>query len=565
MDITLLIGAFLAGIITVFAPCIFALLPVIIGGSISGDVNDKRRPFIVAGSLAISLIVFTLLLKATTLFIDVSPQVIAYISGGIIVGIGIVTLFPSLYERLILALNFQVKSQQLLGKGNGKGPVIGAIITGAALGPVFSSCSPVYAYILATVLPVNFSAAIVYIILYVIGLSIMLLLVGFLGQKLVRKIKFAANPRGWFQRIVAVLFIIVGLSITTGYDKQFQTFISEKTPFDFDSLSAKLLPSSDRNSKSGVLNVEPYAAPEITGIKSWINSQPQTLAGLKGKVVLIDFWTYSCINCIRTQPYLKNWYSTYKDSGFEIIGVHAPEFSFEEKPANVEDAVKKAGLNYPIALDNDFTTWNSYENQYWPAEYLIDKDGQVRRIHFGEGEYDKTEQAIRMLLKEDGGTVPDQKSSVENNTPTADKQTPETYLGSGRAANYTGSPSLTNGTNQTFTPKPLEKVDQWTLGGTWDVTSQGITAKNNATLSLRFSAKNAYLVTGSRSKAKLEVTLDNQPISQTGHAGDDVDNSTLNVSAAQLYKLVEFGKYHDDSTVIIKIPPGVQLNAFTFG
>lgn len=219
----LLLGAFFAGIITVLAPCVLPLLPIIIGGSITGDVQDKRRPFIIAASLAISLIVFTLLLKATTLLIDIPPQAITYVSGGIIVGIGILLLFPTLYERMILFFNLQAKSQELLGKSGGKGAVIGAIITGAALGPVFSSCSPVYAYILATVLPVNFGVAMAYMVAYVLGLSLMLLLIGFVGQKFVRRLKFASNPHGWFNRAVAVIFIVVGLLVVTGYDKKLQT------------------------------------------------------------------------------------------------------------------------------------------------------------------------------------------------------------------------------------------------------------------------------------------------------------------------------------------------------
>ncbi|RYX79248.1 cytochrome c biogenesis protein DipZ [bacterium] len=564
MDITLLLGAFLAGIITVFAPCVFALLPVIVGGSMTGDVHDKRRPFLIAGSLAISLILFTLLLKATTLFIDISPAVITYASGGIIVGLGLVTLFPQLYEKFILLFNLQARSQRLLGKSTGRGPVIGAIITGAALGPVFSSCSPVYAYILATVLPVNFNVAIVYVIMYVIGLSIMMLLLGFLGQKLVRKIRFAVNPKGWFQRVVAILFILVGLSIMTGYDKQFQTFISEKTPFNFDALSSKLIPDSGRESAEGVLNVKSYKAPEIAGIKDWINSDPQTIEGLKGKVVLIDFWTYSCINCIRTQPYLKSWYETYKDSGLEIIGVHAPEFSFEKNKVNVEDAAKKAGLTYPIALDNDFTTWNAYKNQYWPASYLIDKDGNVRRVHAGEGGYKETEQAIRQLLAEKGGRVPNEMASVNGGATSSDKETPETYLGTRRANNYTGPTRLIQGQQQ-FTAGSLDKVNNWTLGGTWNVTSEGITAVANSTLKFRIAAKDVYMVTGSNTAASIGVTLNGTPIGQTKFAGSDIKDSKLDISMAQLYRIADFGSFNGDQTIELTVPAGVQLNTFTFG
>lgn len=546
----LLLGAFFAGIITVFAPCVFALLPVVIGGSMSGDVQDKRRPFIIAGSLAVSLIVFTLLLKATTLFIDVPPVIITGISGAIIVLLGLTLLFPTMYDRLIIALNLQAKSQQLLSKSSGKGAIVGPIITGAALGPVFSSCSPVYAYILATVLPVNFGVAMAYILAYVLGLSVMLLLIGFFGQKLVRRLKWASNPRGWFTRIVAVLFIIVGTLIITGYDKKFQTYISENTPFNFDAISARLIPSNGTTAKSGVLNVEAYKAPEFTGIENWINSKPQTIAALKGKVVLVDFWTYSCINCIRTQPYLKAWYKTYKDSGFEIIGVHAPEFSFEKNADNVRNAAKEAGLTYPIGLDNDFSTWAAYKNQYWPASYLIDADGNVRRTHFGEGSYAETEQAIRTLLSEAGKSLPGETTMKEGST-SGKNETPETYLGTKRAGNYVGDTRLVSGENF-FVADMLERVNQWTLGGTWKVSGEGITAVKDSTLKIRVAAKNVYLVTGTNTKGVVGVTVDGK-------------ESKIDVSMAQLYKVMQFDSFKPDSTIELRVPAGIQLNTFTFG
>ena len=558
--------AFFAGVITIFAPCVFALLPVIIGGSMSGDVQDKRRPFIIVASLAVSLIVFTLLLKATTLFIAIPPEVITGISGAIIILLGFALLFPLFYDRIIIALNLQAKSQQLLGKSGGKGAIIGAIITGAALGPVFSSCSPVYGYILATVLPVNFGVAMAYMLAYVAGLSAMLLLVGFLGQKLVRRLKWASNPKGWFTRIVAVLFIIVGLLIITGYDKKFQTFVADHTAFNFDGISSQLIPAGDSAHKQvgGVLNVTPYKAPELTGISTWINSDPQTIAGLKGKVVLIDFWTYSCINCIRTQPYLKDLYSKYQKDGLEIIGVHAPEFSFEKNPDNVRKAVKEAGLTYPIAMDNDLQTWAAFDNQYWPASYLIDQDGQIRRTHFGEGEYKEEEQAVRQLLTEKNGKAPSGSADTVNSSLGSNDVTPETYLGVSRASNYVGSPRLTIGT-QDYTSTKLDSVNRWTLGGTWDVSLEGITAVKDSTLTYRVKAKDVYLVTGNNTAGVIGVKLNGQPISTTKSAGSDVTNSTVNVVMAQLYKIVHFDSFTGDATVELQVPAGIQLNTFTFG
>lgn len=560
----LLIGAFFAGALTVLAPCVLPLLPVIVGGSMNGSMHDKRRPLIIAGSLATSLFVFTLLLKVTTLLIYVPPQVFIYASGSILVMLGIFFLFPTLYERLILALNLQVKSQQLLGKANGKKGTVGAIITGAALGPVFSSCSPVYAYILATVLPVNFGLAMTYILAYIMGLSVMLLLVGFVGQRVVRRLRFAANPKSWFNRTIAVMFIIVGIFIVTGFDKKFQTYISEYTPFDFDGLSAQLLPTGYKETNEEVLNVRPYPAPELVGLSGWINSKPLELNKLKGKVVLIDFWTYSCINCIRTQPYLREWDKTYRDSGLVIIGVHAPEFSFERNVDNVRDAAKKAGLNYPIALDNDFSTWNAYQNQYWPASYLIDKEGNVRRQHGGEGEYKATEMAIRELIAEKGGNVPKETTkALSGGVPVNDAQTPETYLGTLRASNFTSNKPLIKG-RQTFEGAKLDRVNQWTLSGAWSIDSEGITAVKDSVLTIRFAAREMYVVPGNNSKSGLtSLRLNNASLGK--NAGDDVANSSVNLSNPRLYKLVKFDSFRKDSTLELRVPAGVQLNVFTFG
>ncbi len=564
----LLIGSFIAGMITVLAPCVLPLLPVIIGGSISGKVDDKKRPLIIAASLAASLIVFTVLLKATTLFIDIPPAIFTIISGGILIILGIALFFPSLYDGIIARLNLQAKSQQLLGQAGGKGRYLGAVITGAALGPVFSSCSPVYAYIIATVLPVNFAEAMVYIIAYVIGLSLMLLLIGYLGQRFLKRIKFIANPKGWFIRTIAVIFVVVGLLIVTGFDKKLQTYVSTHTPFDFDSFSSTLIPNATKTNGQGILNVDAYDAPEFTGLTNWINSEPLTNKDLKGKVVLIDFWTYSCINCIRTQPYLKDWYATYKDSDFVIIGLHAPEFSFEKNSKNVQDAVKKAGLEYPIALDNNFSTWNAFQNQYWPGTYLLDKEGKVRRYHGGEGEYKETEQAIRTLLAENGGRVPERTTrALDGSVPVSDAQSPETYLGTKRASNFVGTPLVTAGTGiKTFTPGELKNIDDWTLAGNWEVSAEGIKAVSGSTLKFRFAAKEMYFVTSGDGQGKqIQVTLNGQPISQTNSMGSDVHNSNIAISEARLYRAVKFKTFQKDNILELTVPQGVQLNAFTFG
>jgi cytochrome c biogenesis protein CcdA/thiol-disulfide isomerase/thioredoxin len=565
----LLFGAFIAGLLTVLAPCVLPLLPIIIGGSVSGDAKDRKRPLIIAISLAISLILFTLLLKATTLLIDIPPQAITYFSGTIIIILGLVTLFPSIYATVIGKLGIEQRATKLLGKGySNRSKLLGPIITGAALGPVFSSCSPVYAYILATVLPVNFGQAFAYIIAYVLGLATLLLVIGYYGQRIIGRLKFASDPRGTFQRVIAILFIVVGIMIATGYDKRFQTYVSQHTPFNFDAISAKFLPEGkNKTDDSKLFNVStPYAAPEFTGIDSWINSQPLTMKELKGKVVLVDFWTYSCINCIRNNPYLVKWYETYKDKGFVIVGVHAPEFAFEKNLKNVQKGVKDQHISYPVALDNDFDTWNAYNNQSWPSSYLINADGQVVRIHEGEGEYKEEEQAIRKLLMDNGASLNSVESTTKSSAvPVTEGQTPETYLGSRRASNYGGTPALASKPEQTFTLNDTMTSNQWSLGGTWKVDSQYITAVSDAQLRFKVSAKDVYIVGGSDKAQNVGLKLNGRPISQTKFAGSDVKESMVRMRDSQLYRLVRFPEFRRDQVIELTVPAGVQLNVFTFG
>lgn len=563
----LLIGSFIAGMLTVLAPCVLPLLPIIIGGSVSGNTTDRKRPIIIVVSLALSLFIFTLLLKATTLLIDVPPTFFTYIAGGIIIILGLLTLFPAVYARILIKLGIEHRAQETLSKGfKNKNPYIGPIIIGAALGPVFSSCSPVYAYILATVLPANFLQAMAYIIAYIIGLATILLLIGYFGQRFVSKIKFASDPKGTFQRIIAILFIIVGLLIVTGYDKKFQTFVSTNTPFNIDALTSQLLPTG-RSMNGELFNVEPYQAPELVPVKDsdWINSKPLTIKELRGKVVLVDFWTYSCINCVRNNPYLAKWYETYKDKGLVVIGAHAPEFAFEKNRVNVEKAVRDQKILYPVFLDNDFSTWNAYSNRSWPTSYLIDSSGQVRRVHEGEGEYDREEQAIRQLLTQSGADLSRTPMTTDvNKPPVTAEQTPETYMGSVRASNFENTKALAAAPTQTFTPADKLAKNRWTLGGTWEVQDKQIIARGNSILRFNIAAKEAYLVMGSDQTQKVRVLLNGKPISTQGVAGSDVRDSSVSVNEYKLYRLVAYPQF-STGVIELQVPDGVELNAFTFG
>jgi cytochrome c biogenesis protein CcdA/thiol-disulfide isomerase/thioredoxin len=532
-----------------------------------GDSTNIKRPLIITASLAVSLFIFTLLLKASTLLINIPPGSITVVSGVILITLGILTLFPALYARAINGLGLENRAQNMLGEGAKRRGIIGPIIIGAALGPVFSSCSPVYAYLVATVLPIDFTRALISILAYILGLAVTLLIISYFGQRAIKRFRFAVNPKGWFQRGLGILFILVGLLVASGSSVGVQAYVSDHTPFNLNAVNQALIPAQGPQiDKDKVLNVKPYDAPELTGLQEWINSDPQTIAGLKGKVVYVDFWTYSCINCVRNNPHLEKLYEQYKESGFTILGIHAPEFSFEKLPANVRKAAQDQKITYPIALDNDFDTWNAFKNNSWPAGYLIDADGKVRRVHTGEGEYVETEQAVRSLLTEAGKKYPDAAVEDGGELPISKSQTPETYLGSTRASDYVGSPALAAGSGlRMFTSAATHQQNQWDLSGQWDTQPDQIVSGSNAKLHFTVSAKEVYLVAGATTPQQITVLINGQPVSLAQVAGSDVTDSQVTIGESKLYRLVSFPELRRDQQLELQVPSGVTLNVFTFG
>ena len=562
--------SYVAGLLTALAPCVLPMLPIILGGSVTGDNKDRRRPYIITASLVVSLVLFTILLKASTVLIGVDPRVWAIGSGVLVIALGFFMLFPLLWAQLIGRLGIEHRTQGLLGKAYQQGGgTLSAVLIGAALGPVFSSCSPTYAWVIATVLPESALRGVFYLGVYCLGVASSLLAIALLGRRLLQKIKWATNPGGWFQRAIAVLFILVGIFVATGWDKKIQTYLVDKDILNLIQLEQKLVPSDDsspapstKSSNKQRFNIAPYDAPDFTNIATWLNSQPLTLKSLKGKVVLVDFWTYSCINCQRTQPYLNAWYSKYKDAGFMIVGVHAPEFAFEKVPENVKRAIADEKIAYPVALDNDFATWQAYRNQYWPAKYLVDKDGQVRYTHFGEGAYDETERTIQALLKESGKTVSTPLESVQKDSSVRRGQTPETYLGYDRAARFMNTKQFVADKPVTYTMAQSLNSDSWSLGGRWQVgdeSSQSLA--QGATLTLKFSARQVYLVMSGPPGARIDVAVTGQPTP----GGKESKNSSVTIDGPRLYTVVGLNQFMTDQTLQLTFPAGVTITAFTFG
>ncbi|HUD06403.1 MAG TPA: cytochrome c biogenesis protein CcdA [Candidatus Saccharimonadales bacterium] len=572
----LLLISFIAGFLTILAPCVLPLLPIIVGGSVSGNSKQKSRPYIIAGSLALSVIVFTLLLKLSTSFVNVSPNALTSFSGGLIIALGLVSVFPDIWEKLVIKVNFQAASQRFLGKNTqAKGKFIGPVLIGVALGPVFSSCSPTYAFILASVLPKSFLAGLIYLITYSIALVIGLLLVSLLGKRLISHLHWAVDTHSIFRRVVGIIFIFVGIAIISGQEIKIETWVGNHLPFDETRLEQTLLAkqhtsiapslknsgSENSNPNDSVLNVQPTPSPQLVGLTNWINSPPLQISKLRGKVILVDFWTYSCVNCNRAIPHVEALYKNYSSYGLVVIGVSTPEFAFEHNPTNVANAVKADGITYPVALDNNYDTWNAFDNDSWPADYLIDKSGNIRYVNLGEGNYQQTEQAVQALL----GINQPLKDTNSDTVPISNNQTDETYFGTNRDSDYAGSPGLNNGSYD-FKAVSTNNLPQnfWTLNGQWQIAAQPITSESNSSvLTFNIEAKDVYVVAGSTNNQPRTVSVGLSTNASGQYASDD-SNGQLVVSGSGLYHIVSL-KQFGNATVTLTVPTGVSLYTFTFG
>lgn len=575
--------SFVAGALTALAPCTISLLPVIVGGSLSGGTS-VRRAYVVTASLGVSVIIFTLLLKASTVFINVPSSVWAYVSGVTIAILGLVMVFPALWDSLPLLNRINMGSNRLLASGYQKQNFTGDILVGAALGPIFSSCSPTYFLILATVLPASFALGFVYLVAYTLGLCGLLLVITLAGQAVLDKLGVASDPYGWFKRSIGVLLVIVGVGITFGADKKLQIALSgslfdetkieqyllslhgdmELMPESADTLNeASVVSEGATEQERTALKMTKYPkAPEIVKPSGYLNTEgkPVTLSQFRGKkVVLVDFWTYSCINCKRTIPYLNAWYGKYKDQGLEIVGVHTPEFAFEHVLDNVARAIGEEGIKYPVVLDNDYATWGAFKNQYWPRKYLIDIDGYIVYDHAGEGEYDVTEAEIQKALAERARIMGDTSVSTGTVDPTdatavdfGKVGSPETYFGSSRNEYLgNGEPGVSGAKNFSVPAKIVR--NKLFLSGAWAIEDEFAVSRGPAAILYTYSAKNVYLVMSAPKRMTVEIFLDGKR------------SKPLDVKEHTLYTIVE-GVDYAEHTVEIRIPEtGVEVYAFTFG
>jgi cytochrome c biogenesis protein CcdA/thiol-disulfide isomerase/thioredoxin len=586
----LLIGfAFLAGAGTALSPCVLPVLPALLA---SGGVGGRRRPLGVVIGLSVT---FTVVIVGVANVVDgvgLGSDPLRDIAVAVLLASGLALIVPKLGDRLEARLS----RIAALGAGGAQHKGDGfrsGLLVGGALGFVYTPCA---GPILAAVISVSAASGrtIAVAVAYSLGSAVVLFALTLGGRKLFDRVR-AAGRGPALQRTLGMVMIVTAAAIVVGVDVDFDQYVAEHIPdvnltaglekskavesrlptitgHTAKFVSGSKTATAPRDASQATLLADAAKlrdlgpAPEFADTEDWFNTPGNrrlTLAGLRGKVVLIDFWTYTCINCIRTLPYLKAWNAAYDKDGLTIVGVETPEFAFEHKASNVKNAIEQFGLRYPVVQDNEMGTWNAYGNEYWPADYLIDASGNVRYATAGEGDYSQTETAIRALLAEAGATVGGMAHPTDVVTP-SEVATPETYLGTNRAQGWRNGPK--SGLHDYGTSVPSElALNEFDYSGTWDIEGQPATAISNAGIDMEFEAKNVYLVLSSEGERprQVQVLLDGAPIPNE-LAGADVHNGMLTVRNQRLYSLVSLP---DDQQhrLSLRFAPGVSGYAFTFG
>jgi cytochrome c biogenesis protein CcdA/thiol-disulfide isomerase/thioredoxin len=568
--------AFVGGVFTILSPCILPVLPFVFARA--------DRPFRRSGLPLLLGMALTFSLVATAAayggyWVVRLNQGGRYIAMFVFLILGLTLLFPDFAEALTRPLvragsrlqgapttETSVSKSFLLGISTGllwapcAGPILGLILTGAAIqGPGARS-----SFLLLS---------------YALGAATSLGIALFAGKKVFATMKHSLRFDIWIRRVLGAAVIIGVVAIALGWDTNLLakfSFVNTATAEEhlIHALGAPKLAPTNASAAEPVLPDE-GPMPELSGAIAWLNSPPLTREQLRGKVVVIDFWTYSCINCLRALPYTEGWYAKYKDAGLVVIGVHTPEFAFEKERSNVEQAVHDLKISYPVAIDSNYKIWQAFNNEYWPAHYFIDGKGRIRHHHFGEGEYDESERVIQELLRENGaksladGTINVTANGAEAAPDLQDTRSPETYIGYNRAEHFASAQLFAQDTRMAYTPQPRLTLNQWALGGTWKVGPESAVLDSApGKIVFRFHARDLHLVLGPTKNGKairFKVTLDGTaPGDDHGSDADAAGAGT--VQGHRLYQLIRQNGAVEDRTFEIEfLDPGVQAFAFTFG
>jgi cytochrome c biogenesis protein CcdA/thiol-disulfide isomerase/thioredoxin len=534
--------AFLAGVVTAISPCVYPVLPIIFAGGASGG---RRRPYAIIAGLVVTFILSLLFVSWLLDKLGLSQDFLRKLS------IGFLLLFAA--TLLIPALARAIERPLMRFSRRPAGDLGGGFLLGASLGLLFVPCGgPVLGFITTQTASLAGGKRVGLAVAYAFGAALPMLLLALGGQRAAGRIRGLSLQRPAARAALGGVMAVSALLIAFNVDKTLQTRIGDYTPwlqkaerscYTRKQLGQRCLTSQPASS-SALKDYGP--APNFTGISTWINSKPQTVAALRGKVVLVDFWTYSCINCLRTLPHLKAWDAAYRKAGLTIVGVHTPEFAFEHVASNVRKATRELGVSYPVAIDNGYKTWDAYQNGAWPTEYLVDRRGHIREIKEGEGNYDDTENTIRRLL---GEPAKAQLASVADETP-RHPTTPESYLGWVRLERYSGS-EIVPGREVPYRFPRSVPLNTLAYDGLWRVERQRIVAGNRARLRLHFLAQNVYLVLGGR--GSLQVLVNGKSV------------RTIEVGGlSRLYTLLRYPNLREGE-LELRFAPGVTAYAFTFG
>ena len=606
----LFVLAYLGGVLTIVSPCILPVLPFVFARA--GQPFMRSTLPMLVGMAATFAAVATLAALGGGWAVQANEYG-RYAALALLAVFGIILLFPALSDHLtrpLVSLGARLSQSADKGARAGGSSVVASLLLGVATGLLWAPCAgPVLGLILTGAALQGASVGTTLLLLaYALGAATSLALALLVGGKVYQTMKRSLGVGEWLRRGVGVAVLVAVAAIGLGLDTGFLTQASVASTASLEQgLIDKLQPQkpssvvmngndggammmsggSNQMMMSGantMMQAKPQAAadtlpvegkmPPLDGAIQWLNSPPLSAEALKGKVVLVDFWTYSCINCIRAIPYVKAWAEKYKDQGLVVIGVHAPEFAFEKNVDNVKKAIGDLGITYPVAIDNDYAIWRAFDNQYWPAHYFIDAEGRIRHHHFGEGEYDQSERVIQELLAEAGkqnvagGIVDVKATGAEAASNQNDVQSPETYVGWQRSENFVDTKGTVNDAPHVYSAAE-PKLNEWGLTGNWTVGPEnaGLNDKDGS-IYYRFHARDLHLVLGPNADGKpirFKVTVDGKPPGDSHGVDTDADGNGT-VTGQRLYQLVrEAGPVGDHTFEIHFLDPGVQAYAFTFG
>jgi cytochrome c biogenesis protein CcdA/thiol-disulfide isomerase/thioredoxin len=577
----LFVLAYLGGVLTIVSPCILPVIPFVLARA--------DRPFLKNGlpmlvGMALAFAVVATLASVAGGWVVSANQYGRMAALTLLAIFGVTLLFPELADRLMRPLvavgarlsqsadqasDGSVFAPLLLGVATGflwapcAGPVLGLILTGAALQG---------ASVTTTLLLLTYAA----------GAATSLALALLIGGRVFAAMKRSIGAGEWIRRGLGAAVLVAITAIALGLDTGVLTNLSAGSTTSLEQgLLDKLRPRGNAAmmtqakpaGQSQALPVE-GPLPSLSGASEWLNSKPLTAEDLKGKVVLVDFWTYSCINCLRSIPYVRAWAEKYRDHGLVVIGVHAPEFAFERNVDNVRKAVATLKISYPVAIDNEYMIWRAFENEYWPAHYFIDAKGQIRHQHFGEGDYDESERTLQKLLAEAGDSqvptdiVAVNASGAEAASVKADVESPETYLGYDRIDHFISPGGVVQDESHVYAAGSPQ-LNEWSLAGNWTIGNErALLNEKDGGIVYRFHARDLHLVlspAADGSPVRFRVTIDGATPGASHGADVDSDGQGV-VTAQRLYQLVrDPGAIMDHTFEIRFLDPGVQAYAFTFG